>query len=255
MKPQKTYKWDVFISHASEDKVEVALPLQKELEVRDIKVWIDKQAITVGDSLRRKIDEGLSQSKYGVVILSKNFFNKEWPQKELDALIAREDGKEKVILPIWHDITESEIIDISPLIAGKLAINSDIGIPTVAQQIELVVRESLDVGMIFSAKDIHSLSEAIRFTVSRDGSFSSLDPLTAVSGKVRKNELVRTSDFTDTELAVLLRAVNENLIYVSNYDYGEFLDKHYVSKRRAEIVNPLNQLRDKIQKAIHSSES
>jgi hypothetical protein len=62
-------------------------------------VWLDDCELTLGDSLRRSIDQGLAQSRFGVVILSPNFFAKEWPQKELDALVSREDGGQKVILP------------------------------------------------------------------------------------------------------------------------------------------------------------
>jgi hypothetical protein len=40
------------------------------------------------------------ESRFGVVILSPAFFAKEWPNKELDGLVAREDSRGKVILPI-----------------------------------------------------------------------------------------------------------------------------------------------------------
>ena len=90
MKNKANYKWDVFISHASEDNETVAVPLAKMLGEKGLLVWIDKQQLRLGDSLRRKIDEGLLQSRLGIVILSKSFFFKEWPKKELDALVSRE---------------------------------------------------------------------------------------------------------------------------------------------------------------------
>jgi len=79
----------VFICHASEDKEEVARPLAQELRSRDFRVWIDEAEILIGDSLRRKIDEGLASSRFGIVILSPSFFAKEWPQLELDGLAQR----------------------------------------------------------------------------------------------------------------------------------------------------------------------
>ena len=89
-----------------------------------MRVWYDEFTLRVGDSLRRSIDKGLGQSRYGVVILSHNFFRKEWPQKELDGLIAREIDGKKVILPIWHNITKEEVLKHSPTLAGLYAANS-----------------------------------------------------------------------------------------------------------------------------------
>jgi len=58
-------------------------------------------SLKLGDSIRRAIDKGLSQSRFGVVVLSKAFFKKKWPQYELDGLAEREmKGKDKVILPV-----------------------------------------------------------------------------------------------------------------------------------------------------------
>ena len=86
--------YDIFISHASEDKEDVARPLAAHLQQLELSVWIDEFELTLGDSLRRSIGKGLSLSKFGVVILSPAFFSKEWPNKELDSLVAREDGSE-----------------------------------------------------------------------------------------------------------------------------------------------------------------
>ena len=82
--------WDVFISHAWEDKETIARPLAKALEAKGLKVWFDEFTLTVGDRLRRSIDRGLAGCRYGIVILSPHFFAKEWPQKELDGLVQRE---------------------------------------------------------------------------------------------------------------------------------------------------------------------
>ena len=86
----RTKVWDVFISHASEDKEGVARPLARLLEKSGLKVWLDESELCLGDSLREKIDEGLARSKYGIVILSRHFFSKKWPKAELDGLFSRE---------------------------------------------------------------------------------------------------------------------------------------------------------------------
>jgi hypothetical protein len=79
---QHNERWDVFISHASEDKEAIARPLADALKSKGLKVWYDDFSLTVGDSLRQSIDRGLSYSRYGVVILSPRFFEKHWPQQE-----------------------------------------------------------------------------------------------------------------------------------------------------------------------------
>lgn len=81
--------YGVFISHASEDTDTFARPLADQLRRRGLRVWFDEFELTVGDSLRRNIDNGLAKSRYAVVVLSPAFFAKEWTKKELDALVAR----------------------------------------------------------------------------------------------------------------------------------------------------------------------
>lgn len=128
--------YDVFISHASEDKEEVAKPLAELLLKKEVKVWLDEFELKIGDSLRRKIDHGLSNSRYGIVILSESFFKKEWPQKELDGLVAKESDGQKVVLPIWHKVSKNEVMKFSPTLADKKALNtSSFTLEEIADQI------------------------------------------------------------------------------------------------------------------------
>lgn len=155
-------KYDVFINHASEDKGDVARPLAAHLEHLGLKVWLDEFELTLGDSLRRSIDRGLSQSKYSAVILSPAFFEKEWPNKELDGLVAREDGRHKVILPIWHNVGADEIVKYSPILADKLAISTSRGIAQVAKSIfEAVTREAHEEDGTVKIKLVPSESEIL----------------------------------------------------------------------------------------------
>lgn len=122
MLPDK--KYDVFVSHASEDKENFVRPFVEALQAKNIAVWYDEFELRLGDSLRRSIDNGLKNSTYGIVVLSESFFSKEWPQRELDGLFAREVNGAKVILPLWHKISKNEVMSYSPLIADMLAINT-----------------------------------------------------------------------------------------------------------------------------------
>ncbi|MDQ0068953.1 replicative DNA helicase [Variovorax boronicumulans] len=128
-------KYDVFISHASEDKDDVARPLAEGLRARGLSVWIDEMELKLGDSLRRGIDHGLAESRYGLVVLSPDFLRKEWPQKELDGLVAREDGSQKIILPVWHQVSREDITKYSPPLADKLAVPTSKGLNHVIDQV------------------------------------------------------------------------------------------------------------------------
>jgi hypothetical protein len=141
MKTRKVYaaglgkRWDVFISHASEDKDDFVRPLATALQASGLLPWYDESALTVGDSLRGKIDEGLAKSRYGIVVLSHAFFTKNWPQQELDGLMSREVAGAKVILPVWHNITFEEVRGYSPMLSGRVAAKSSEGLDTVVRKL------------------------------------------------------------------------------------------------------------------------
>jgi hypothetical protein len=123
--------WDVFISHATEDKEAVAEPLSRALMKAGVSVWYDVSILKVGDSLMSSIDMGLRKSKFGVVILSQAFFKKDWPQRELRALAQKQSAGQKVILPIWHDVTVDAVREHWLLLADVVALKWSDGIQTV----------------------------------------------------------------------------------------------------------------------------
>ena len=137
-------KWDVFISHASEDKDSFVDTLAKTLSKLGVKVWYDQFTLKLGDSLARSIDEGLSKSKFGIVVLSKAFMNKGWTEYELQGLTSREINGKKVILPIWHGITRDEVLNFSPSLTDKFALNtSQLSYQEIALQIVEIVRPDI----------------------------------------------------------------------------------------------------------------
>ena len=114
-------EYDVFVSHASEDKDEIVRPLAQALQDAGLRVWYDEFELRIGDSLRRKIDMGLARSRFGIVVLSSAFFKKGWTNYELDGIVTRAVGGEQVVLPIWHDVTKKQVIEYSPSLADKVA--------------------------------------------------------------------------------------------------------------------------------------
>lgn len=137
-------EYDVFISHASEDKDDVVRPLAISLREKGIKVWYDEFELKIGDSLRRKIDEGLSKSKFGIVVISRYFIQKGWTNYELDGLITKAISGQQILLPIWHNITKQEVIDYSPSLADKVArTTSQDTLDEIAQEIADLIKSQV----------------------------------------------------------------------------------------------------------------
>ena len=118
--------YDAFICHASEDKDVLVRPLAEILIEGGFDIWYDEFELTVGDSLRQSIDRGLASSRFGIVVLSPAFLGKNWPQYELNGLTAREIEGEKVILPVWHEVTKQDVLRYSPSLADKVAISTQL---------------------------------------------------------------------------------------------------------------------------------
>jgi molybdopterin-guanine dinucleotide biosynthesis protein A len=135
--------WDLFICHASEDKEVFVRPLAKRLVDHGFRVWFDEYTLSLGDSLRREIERGLAASRFGVVVLSRSFFAKDWPQIELDALTALEVERGKRILPIWHQISRSDILACSPRLADLFAVDSSRGLDEVVRQISGAIASAI----------------------------------------------------------------------------------------------------------------
>jgi hypothetical protein len=132
--------WDLFISHASEDKADIARPQADILQAKGFKVWYEEYTLTLGDNLRRSIEQGLAQSQFGVVILSPSFFAKKWTNLELDGLFALEKLGEKRILPVWHNVTAGDVESYSSFMAMRLGVPTSKGLDHVVRQIDQAVQ-------------------------------------------------------------------------------------------------------------------
>lgn len=119
--PDSAPEYDVFISHASEDKDDIVRPLANALVEKELVVWYDEFELRIGDSLRRKIDRGLANSRVGLVVLSHAFIAKGWTNYELDGIVTRTVDGQQILLPIWHNISKDEVVDYSPSLADKVA--------------------------------------------------------------------------------------------------------------------------------------
>jgi hypothetical protein len=120
----KPQTWDVFLSHASEDKPYVE-ELHRTLVAAGLQIWMDKAELRWGDKLRSRIDDGLKRSRFVIVVLSKAFLGlKKWTEYELDSAFALETVNEKRILPLWHGITHDEVKNYSAGLSDRVALDS-----------------------------------------------------------------------------------------------------------------------------------
>jgi hypothetical protein len=119
--PQKPVlqTWSVFMSHASPDKPYVG-GLVKALREAGVTVWYDDDCVAWGEPLRQAIKNGLKNSTYGIVVLSKAYLaDRKWTEHEFDALFAREKLNSFLILPVWHGVTRDEIEAYDPALADR----------------------------------------------------------------------------------------------------------------------------------------
>lgn len=134
--------YDAFISHASEDKADFVRPLVNVLESMGLRVWFDEFELSAGDALAAKIEEGLSRSRFGVVVVSPNFMKKKWTRRELEVLHQRGER----LIPIWHKVDEAKVSKFDKKLAELLALTTRGGLHKVATSLLARMRVFHDVG-------------------------------------------------------------------------------------------------------------
>jgi hypothetical protein len=197
----KKKRFDVFISHASEDKGAFVEPLALELRKRGLSVWYDRFELNVGDSLREKIEEGLALCRYGVVVFSPSFLKKKWPKKELNGLFSREMGGRKArVLPILHELKFGALRKRYPIQADRYSLLSSAPIGEICDAlIRVISPKLLELGALrersFEASD-YFLQKAkqkypeYEFSVQVETSAGDLSG----SGKPKRRVEIRKSD-------------------------------------------------------------
>ncbi len=110
-----------FISHSSEQKDRIAIPLHIWLTNMQIGSWIDKGNIYTGDQIFTKITESIYQFKFCIAIIDNYFINKEWTIKEIELFLTKEQASEQEnsILPIFVEIEKETVYAKIPALANR----------------------------------------------------------------------------------------------------------------------------------------
>lgn len=117
--------YDVFISHANADKATYVDDLKKSLDKLSIQVFYDKDTLEWGDNWKNKILEGVKKAEFAIIVISENFFDREWTEKELTDFLSRQNRNgQKIILPILHNITVAQLQEKYPAVADIQALDS-----------------------------------------------------------------------------------------------------------------------------------
>lgn len=119
------FTYDVFLSHASEDKDDVARPLAIALQEHGLRVWYDEFELRIGDNLVAKLNAGINGSRFGIIVLSKAFFAKQWTIHELNMLEFLWVTENHIIFPVWHNITLEEIWAYRAWLATIIGLRTD----------------------------------------------------------------------------------------------------------------------------------
>lgn len=130
---------DVFICHAGKDKEDYVRPFIASLQARAVTYWIDEAEIHWGERISRKINEGLSLSRFVIVFLTEAFLDKNWPQAELESALNLEITKgDVVVLPILA-ASEETVFKQYPLLRDKLFFRWEEGADVIATKLSVML--------------------------------------------------------------------------------------------------------------------
>ena len=182
-------KYDIFISHASEDKDAIVRPLATILERLSVRVWYDESSLQLGDSLTATIDRGLQESRYGLVVLSKAFLSKQWPEYEYRSLMTREIDGERVILPLWYDVTKEDVKSFSLYLADIMALpisRANFGkiVPAILKKVRPDIYQELRMRGV--------LRKAVAEGTPKLAKMSEIKSATTKQSKLTKQQLIRS---------------------------------------------------------------
>ncbi|MBR5907046.1 MAG: toll/interleukin-1 receptor domain-containing protein [Bacteroidales bacterium] len=182
-------KYDIFISHASEDKDAIVRPMATILERMSVRVWYDEFSLQPGDSLTASIDRGLQESKYGLVVLSKAFLAKKWTDYEYRSLMTREIDGERVILPLWYDVTKEDVKSFSLYLADIMALpisRANFGkiVPAILKKVRPEIYQELRMRGV--------LRKAVAEGTPKLAKMSEIKSATTKHSKLTKQQLIRS---------------------------------------------------------------
>jgi hypothetical protein len=118
-------EYDVFISHANADKSDYVDELYLVLRKLGVKIFYDTEVLSWGDNWKQVILDGTAKSEFAIIVISENFFDREWTERELEEFLKRQnEGGQKIVLPLLHNISLDMLKEKYPLLGDIQMIDS-----------------------------------------------------------------------------------------------------------------------------------
>lgn len=118
-------KYDVFISHANKDKLSYVNDLNKVIKKLGVNIFYDTDVLSWGDNFKQVILDGTAESEFAIIVISKNFFGREWTERELNEFLAQQNASgQKTVLPLLYGITFDELKEKYPTLGDIQAITT-----------------------------------------------------------------------------------------------------------------------------------
>ena len=134
---------DIFISHDSRDKDDLARPLAHAVSRLGLVAWYDEFSLKPGDRLSASIDKGLTECRHACLLITPNFLeNVSWTSVEMSTLLTRAVAETSLIIPVWSKIDAKAVAARSARLADLVAIRVFSDIDDLAAKIFNSVRSA-----------------------------------------------------------------------------------------------------------------
>lgn len=118
-------QYDLFLSHANKDKLDYVNDLYIELRRLRLNIFYDSDVLSWGDLWKEVILRGTEESEFAIIVISENFFGREWTEKELQQFLSRQNSSgQKIVLPLLHDISIDQLKEHYPALADIQVIDT-----------------------------------------------------------------------------------------------------------------------------------
>lgn len=119
-------EYDVFISHANKDKSDYVDALYLTLRKLGVNIFYDSDVLSWGDNWKQVILDGTEKSEFAIIVISENFFGREWTERELEEFLKRQNANgQKIVLPLLHNVTLDKLVEVYPYLGDIQMISTD----------------------------------------------------------------------------------------------------------------------------------
>ena len=118
-------QYDVFISHANKDKLDYVDSLYMAIRKLGVNIFYDSEVLSWGDDWKKVLLDGTEQSEFAIIVISENFFGREWTERELEEFLKRQNTSgQKIVLPLLHNVSLDMLKEKYPSLADIQCIDT-----------------------------------------------------------------------------------------------------------------------------------